>query len=79
MPDYPFDTIYDKQSVGMAYVPWQRFSRIPENLEAAYKDGSIFPELVKPFTGRRNNPQQRNQSSNMMRNNMNREVRNGNK
>ena len=27
----------------MAYVPWQR----------TYKTGTIFPELNKPFTGRR--------------------------
>ena len=77
MPDYPFDTIYDKQSVGMAYVPWQKFSKMPDNLEASYQDGSIFPELVKPFTGQRNNPMHRSQTHCTNCNNMNREVGHG--
>ena len=77
MPDYPFDTIYDRQSVGMAYVPWQKFTRLPENLEASYMDGSIFPELVKPFSGRRMSPGQHGQSSCKNCNEMNREVRHG--
>ena len=74
MSDYPFDTIYDKQSVGMAYVPWQKFSRMPDNLEASYQDGSIFPELVKPFTGQRNTPMQRRHNTCACSNHMNREV-----
>ena len=40
-------------TIAMAYVPWQHFSKICENLEKGYQDGTIFPELNKPFTGRR--------------------------
>ncbi|MDE5680676.1 MAG: spore coat associated protein CotJA, partial [Lachnospiraceae bacterium] len=36
-----------------AYVPWQHLSQIYENLEEAFQVGTIFPELDKPFTGRR--------------------------
>ena len=39
--------------LAMAYVPWQHLSSIFEDLDAAYKKGTIFPELEKPFTGRR--------------------------
>ena len=53
MPDYPFDTIYDKMSVAMAYVPWQHLISIYDNLDEALKKGTIFPELNKPFEGRR--------------------------
>ena len=53
MQDYRFDERFDKYPIAMAYVPWQHFDRIFENLEDAYKTGTIFPELNKPFTGRR--------------------------
>ena len=39
----------DKFPLAMAYVPWQKFDRVYEDLE----NGTIFPELNKPFTGRR--------------------------
>lgn len=39
--------------VAMAYVPWQRNCNMYENLDDAYNIGTIFPELNKPFTGRR--------------------------
>ena len=39
--------------VAMAYVPWQRNFNMYENLDEAYKTGTIFPELNKPFMGRR--------------------------
>ncbi len=39
--------------VAMAYVPWQRNCNMYENLDEAYKTGTIFPELNKPFMGRR--------------------------
>ena len=39
--------------LAMAYVPWQRMTGIFENLEEAFCCGTIFPELNKPFTGRR--------------------------
>ena len=38
--------------VAMAYVPWQNF-KMCENLEEGYMNGTIFPDLVKPFLGRR--------------------------
>ena len=43
----------DRYPVAMAYVPWQQFTSIYENLEEAFQVGTIFPELNKPFTGRR--------------------------
>lgn len=53
MQDYHFDEHFDRFPVAMAYVPWQHLSQIYENLEEAYRTGTIFPELDKPFTGRR--------------------------
>lgn len=53
MKDYMYKENIDKFPVAMAYVPWQRFNGICDNLEEAYNDGTIFPELNKPFTGRR--------------------------
>lgn len=53
MRDYNFDEYFDRFSVGMAYVPWQHMSKIYDNLEEAFMIGTIFPELDKPFTGRR--------------------------
>lgn len=44
---------YGKFPVGMTYVPWQRFEGIYEDLDKAFCFGTIFPELNKPFTGRR--------------------------
>jgi hypothetical protein len=41
----------DKFPVAMAYVPWQRFDRMYDDLEKAYRIGTVFPELNKPFTG----------------------------
>ena len=43
----------DQLPLAMAYVPWQRMTGIFENLEEAFCCGTIFPELNKPFTGRR--------------------------
>ncbi|MBQ1173092.1 MAG: spore coat associated protein CotJA [Lachnospiraceae bacterium] len=39
--------------VGMAYVPWQNMEQVYENLEEAFAIGTLFPELTKPFEGRR--------------------------
>lgn len=39
--------------VAMAYVPWQKDARTYETLQEAFQKGTIFPELYKPFTGRR--------------------------
>jgi len=51
------ECFFDGQSkdfpIGMAYVPWQNNADMYENLEKAYCMGTIFPELYKPFTGRR--------------------------
>lgn len=43
----------DFMTVAMAYVPWQHFDKLYDDLEKAYCNGTIFPELNKPFTGRR--------------------------
>ena len=48
MKDY-----FEKYPLAMAYVPWQHFTKMYENLEKGYQAGTIFPELDKPFTGRR--------------------------
>lgn len=40
-------------TIAMAYVPWQKNSKMYDNLSEAYKAGTIFPSLNKPFTGRR--------------------------
>lgn len=39
------------QTPGMAYVPWQNFTRAYEPGQAL-QAGTIFPELDKPFTGK---------------------------
>ena len=43
----------DRYPIAMAYVPWQHFTSIYENLEEAFQAGTIFPELNKPFYGRK--------------------------
>lgn len=53
MKDYLYREPCDEFPIAMAYVPWQRFNGICENLEKGYCDGTVFPELDKPFTGRR--------------------------
>ena len=53
MQDYNFNESFDRFPVAMAYVPWQHLTGIYENLEEAYCNGTIFPELNKPFIGRR--------------------------
>ena len=53
MQDYMYETNVDKFPVAMAYVPWQKFDKMYDDLEKAYRIGTIFPELDKPFTGRR--------------------------
>ena len=39
-------------ALAMAYVPWQRWNQTYE-LEKALMCGTIFPELDKPFLGKR--------------------------
>jgi len=53
MQEIKFDDHCEQFPVAMAYVPWQRFDKMYEDLEKAYCIGTIFPELNKPFTGRR--------------------------
>lgn len=53
MQDYLFDENFDRFPLAMAYVPWQRFERMYEDLDKAFETGTVFPELNKPFTGRR--------------------------
>ena len=43
----------DKLPLAMAYVPWQEFRYLYEDLEKAYRAGTVFMELDKPFEGRR--------------------------
>ncbi len=43
----------DKFPLAMAYVPWQKFDKMYDDLEKGYCNGTVFPELNKPFTGRR--------------------------
>ena len=38
--------------IAMAYVPWQRFGQTYDLSKALYV-GTIFPELDKPFCGKR--------------------------
>ena len=47
------DNNFDDFPVAMAYVPWQKFERLYDDLEKGYKNGTVFPELDKPFKGRR--------------------------
>lgn len=53
MKDYMYRENFDKFPLAMAYVPWQHFNGIYDNLDEALDTGTIFPELDKPFTGRR--------------------------
>lgn len=53
MQDYSFDERFEQFPIAMAYVPWQHFEKMYEDLEKAYRIGTVFPELNKPFTGRR--------------------------
>lgn len=53
MKDYSFEEHFEKYPLAMAYVPWQHFTKMYENLEKGYQASTIFPELDKPFTGRR--------------------------
>lgn len=47
MPSY-----MEQFPVAMAYVPWQRNCTMYDSIDEAYKAGTIFPELNKPFLGR---------------------------
>ena len=53
MQDYSFNEYFERFPIAMAYVPWQHLTSIYEDLEEGYCNGTICPELTKPFTGRR--------------------------
>ena len=40
--------------IAMAYVPWQQNCNMYENLDEAFRVGTIFPVLNKPFKGGEN-------------------------
>ena len=49
MQDYKYENQIDRFPVAMAYVPWQKFDKMIDDLEKAYHIGTIFPELVSPY------------------------------
>ena len=53
MKDYRFLENQTDYPIAMAYVPWQHLENVYENLEEAFCAGTLFPELNKPFIGRR--------------------------
>lgn len=55
MQNYPCNKSIEDFPIAMSYVPWQHFHKIYENLEEGFGQGTIFPELNKPFMGRRGN------------------------
>jgi hypothetical protein len=53
-PQRPFmNDMMGNFPIAMAYVPMQQAPILYENLEEAFNRGTIFPELDKPFMGRR--------------------------
>lgn len=51
--NYANGEMQQNQPLAMAYVEMQRFDKVYDDLEKAYRIGTIFPDLNKPFTGRR--------------------------
>lgn len=49
----PFTEGVGDYPIAMAYVPWQKEAKMYENLEEGFCNGTIFPELNKPFYGKR--------------------------
>ena len=41
MKDYSFEEPFEKYPLAMAYVPWQHFTQMYENLEKGYKAGTL--------------------------------------
>lgn len=41
----------NEKPLAMAYVPWQSFTDIYENLNEAFLNGTIFKKLTLPFYG----------------------------
>ena len=44
--------VWAEYPIAMAYVPWQHLESVYEP-DCALKNGTIFPELNKPFLGKR--------------------------
>ena len=42
MKDYSFEEPFEKYPLAMAYVPWQHFTQMYENLEKGYKAGTLY-------------------------------------
>lgn len=53
MKEFQHDDCLDRLPLAMAYVPFQHMDHIYEDLNEALKIGTLFPELTKPFLGRR--------------------------
>lgn len=53
MQEHFYHDCDNREVVAMAYVPWQNMKEIYDDLDMAMCFGTIFPELNKPFTGRR--------------------------
>ena len=53
MQDYRYDEHCEQFTIAMAYVPWQHFDKMYNDLDKAFRVGTVFPELNKTFTGRR--------------------------
>ena len=51
MQDYRQMTYVDQFPIATAYVPWQQNCNMYENLDEAFRVGTIFPVLNKPFKG----------------------------
>ena len=51
MQDYRQMPYVDQFPIAMSYVPWQQNCNMYENLDEAFRVGTIFPVLNKPFKG----------------------------
>ena len=51
MQDYRQMPYVDQFPIAMAYVPWQQNCNMYENLDEAFRVGTIFTVLNKPFKG----------------------------
>ena len=49
MKDYSFEEPFEKYPLAMAYVPWQHFTQMYENLKKATKPVPFSPNLTNPL------------------------------
>ena len=49
MQDHSHENNIDKFPVAIAYVPWQRFDNMYDDLEKAYCTSPIVPDLRSPY------------------------------